>query len=437
MIPYNPSSFDTNKTLLENILELKKWLQAHPSYEVFYSSANGDTSQQQTYNTSTITDPTNLEAGDVVVFANTTLGNVIAVDSDLGTFTCDPCVSFKGPQGATGSTGPQGVSITNVVVDASNHLIISLSDGNTIDAGAIQYSNYIVLTTTSGTLTDAQYNTLLLEDAKLIYQSGTSKAVYSKFYEDNLTLVFQYLFNDIYQKSVVHYFTITKSTKAYLQSYETLNVRVPDNLSTAVGVQSDKIPITDGNGGFQLLNNEGAYNLSTGASAGQVLTADGSGYSAWQSIPAQTPEGTSIKSTGETSGKVLTADGSGGASWQTAGGGQLYQHNICVIRVGQATGFNIQACFILISNSSTLITKNNIITTLTNLGYNNYDKYLVATGIIYDNTDLKQYVVFNARNYNGLGFNCMASDNTQLYATTKTINTSDSALTISDTVITL
>ena len=33
MIPYNPSSFDTNKTLLENILELKKWLQAHPCYD--------------------------------------------------------------------------------------------------------------------------------------------------------------------------------------------------------------------------------------------------------------------------------------------------------------------------------------------------------------------------------------------------------------------
>lgn len=354
MIPYNPSSFDTNKTLLENILELKKWLQAHPCYEVFYSSANGDTSQQQTYNTSTITDPDNLAVGDVVVFANTTLGNVIAVDSDLGTFTCDPCVSFKGPQGATGSTGPQGVSITNVVVDSSNHLIISLSDGNTIDAGAIQYSNYVILTTTSGTLTDAQYNTLLLEDAKLIYQSGTSKAVYSKFYEDNLTIVFQYLFNDIYQKSVVHYFTITKSTKAYSKSYETLNVRVPDNLSTAVGVQSDKIPITDGNGGFQLLNNEGAYNLSTGASAGQVLTADGSGYSSWQSIPAQTPEGTSIKSTGETSGKVLTADGSGGASWQTAGGGgTTYTHYVRIYKNLGTTSPRYEFDIIIVNNSNT------------------------------------------------------------------------------------
>ena len=187
MIPYNPSSFDTNKTLLENILELKKWLQAHPCYEVFYSSANGDTSQQQTYNTSTITDPDNLAVGDVVVFANTTLGNVIAVDSDLGTFTCDPAVSFKGPQGATGSTGATGISITNVVVDASNHLICTLSDGNTIDAGAIQYNNYITLSATSGTLSDDDYNTALLYDSKIIYLSGSSKQVYSKWYEDNST----------------------------------------------------------------------------------------------------------------------------------------------------------------------------------------------------------------------------------------------------------
>ena len=211
MIPYNPSSFDTNKTLLENILELKKWLQAHPSYEVFYSSANGDTSQQQTYNTSTITDPTNLEAGDVVVFANTTLGNVIAVDSDLGTFTCDPAVSFKGPQGATGSTGATGISITNVVVDASNHLICTLSDGNTIDAGAIQYNNYITLSATSGTLSDDDYNTALLEDSKIIYVSGTSKQVYNKWYEDNLTIVFMQIFPNPYLPSVYNTFTITKS----------------------------------------------------------------------------------------------------------------------------------------------------------------------------------------------------------------------------------
>lgn len=52
----------------------------------------------------------------------------------------------QGPTGATGATGatgeqgPQGVSITNVAVTNTNHLIVTLSSGNTIDAGEIQVS---------------------------------------------------------------------------------------------------------------------------------------------------------------------------------------------------------------------------------------------------------------------------------------------------------
>ena len=58
----------------------------------------------------------------------------------------------QGPQGETGATGatgatgpqgetgPQGVSITNVAVTNTNHLIITLSSGSTIDAGEIQVS---------------------------------------------------------------------------------------------------------------------------------------------------------------------------------------------------------------------------------------------------------------------------------------------------------
>lgn len=45
-----------------------------------------------------------------------------------------------GATGATGAQGPQGVSITNVSVNASNHLIVTLSSGSTIDAGEIQVS---------------------------------------------------------------------------------------------------------------------------------------------------------------------------------------------------------------------------------------------------------------------------------------------------------
>ena len=46
----------------------------------------------------------------------------------------------QGPAGADGADGADGVSITNVSVNASNHLIVTLSSGSTIDAGEIQVS---------------------------------------------------------------------------------------------------------------------------------------------------------------------------------------------------------------------------------------------------------------------------------------------------------
>ena len=43
-----------------------------------------------------------------------------------------------GPQGEQGEQGEQGVSVTNVQVNADKHIIVTLSDGSTIDAGAIE-----------------------------------------------------------------------------------------------------------------------------------------------------------------------------------------------------------------------------------------------------------------------------------------------------------
>lgn len=45
-----------------------------------------------------------------------------------------------GQNGTNGTNGTDGVSITNVSVNASNHLIVTLSSGSTIDAGEIQVS---------------------------------------------------------------------------------------------------------------------------------------------------------------------------------------------------------------------------------------------------------------------------------------------------------
>lgn len=45
--------------------------------------------------------------------------------------------NFKGIPSLKGDTGAQGVSVTGSSIDASGHLILTLSDGSTVDAGAL------------------------------------------------------------------------------------------------------------------------------------------------------------------------------------------------------------------------------------------------------------------------------------------------------------
>ena len=299
MIPYNPSSFNSNKTILEQILELKRWLQAHPSYEVFYSSEAGNTSQAITsYDLTAVTDPTNLAVGDIVVFHNSTFGVVTSVDTDNNEFGCDPCISLTGPQGPT---GPQGVSITNVSVSGANHLIITLSNGTTIDAGTIQYDTYISISGSSGTLTDDEYAKALLNDTKIIETIGTSTLIYTKYGETSSTIDYTILIPlDVYPvpTTTVQYITINKSTHVWTRSVE-------------------KIPI-------------GIDNIKSGAYPdGRIIRSNGSGGATWSQIGADSMIGTS------TAGQVLTSDGSYGVSWQTPSGG-LVELEIAYADIGQA-----------------------------------------------------------------------------------------------------
>lgn len=48
-----------------------------------------------------------------------------------------PSVNIKGATGASGATGAAGDSITNVMIDGTGHLIVTLSSGKTIDAGLV------------------------------------------------------------------------------------------------------------------------------------------------------------------------------------------------------------------------------------------------------------------------------------------------------------
>lgn len=79
-------------------------------------------------------------------------GNWFIGDTDTGIHAQGPqgepgatgatgATGSQGPQGETGEQGPQGVSVVGVAVNASNHLIVTLSTGATIDAGEIAVSS--------------------------------------------------------------------------------------------------------------------------------------------------------------------------------------------------------------------------------------------------------------------------------------------------------
>ena len=178
-------------------------------------------------------------------------------------FTEDPehaeyqLTSFTIPAGQDGTNGTDGVSITGATIDASNHLILTLSDGNTIDAGAIPtasgFSNYVEINTTSGTFTNDEYAKLGFNDSVIVYDNGTYKTIYKKKIETSSIIEFESI--DASSRQNLKLIDVNKGTKAF---------------------------------------------SSTGISMITSSTFD---------------SGTA------TSGKVLTANGSGGTSWETAGGG--------------------------------------------------------------------------------------------------------------------
>lgn len=341
MMSYDPSSLNRNKTLLEAIEEVKKFLIANPCYKVFYVNTNylvGTTTYSKTY----IDDADSIAEYDVVFFNNNYYGKVESVGDS--TFTIIGATNFKGDTGtpgtpgtpgADGQDGADGISITNVSIDASNHLICTLSDGTSIDAGEIpSIIHYVQVSNASGTLTDAQYSQLLFRDSIIDYL-GT---ILQKYAEDVNEIIFQCLENDHLDgitKNLVC--TITKSTKAYTIIEE--HLKIADD---------------------------------------------------------------SINSESATSGQVLTADGTGRASWETPSGGSLYYHYIYLSR---STTNIVKVTTCIISPSSTPMTtladlkdyvknKGNIIAT----GYIYTNKSYYATNFYYSSGNDALYV--NGYTYN-------------------------------------
>lgn len=63
------------------------------------------------------------------------------VDTYTITFTDGQTTTFNVTNGQNGTNGTDGISITSVTINASDHLIVTFSNGNTQDAGRIPASN--------------------------------------------------------------------------------------------------------------------------------------------------------------------------------------------------------------------------------------------------------------------------------------------------------
>lgn len=417
-LPYNPSSFATNKTILQAIEELKEYLKNNPCYKVYYVNTPYIVGTY-TYNLSDVDDPDDtMTEYDVVFFTNSYYAKVIVVDTN--TFDIDPAVSFQGP---AGSTGPQGVSITGATIDASNHLIISLSDGNTIDAGLISAPiNITYISGTYGTFTADEYNNIIKADALI------SNA--------NQSIIYRKVSNDIGGGTKLF-------DSIYFLGYSPYHYRIQVSSDRSWNMFSGRFTIT-------------ADNVYQNTASGKVLTTNGNNGASWEDIPSATYGNTvsitatsgtfsdsdfaklgygdstivytdtysvstvyklkletasilefeaidaasrtnlklidvnkstkaysmtaismitssTISSGTATSGKVLTANGSGGCSWETAGGGSgKYAHYVKFNKFD-----NFVLSLVLITNDSAPYTYDTIISAITN----NYSgSYLPVSG---------------------------------------------------------
>ena len=376
MIPYNPSSFDTNKTILEQILELKNWLKEHPSYRIFASSENGNTSMTSTYDLTQVEENADLNVGDVVLFHNGCVGCVSSVDRDNNEFDCNyPCTNIKGPQGPRGYV----TSITNIQVDSNGDLQVTIYNPDTQSSSTYNAGHVVGADGTNGTngvdgasVTNAQIDAS--GDLEItIYDPATSTST--------TTNVGHVVGTDGQGMQVINTTTSTGTLSA-------------SDLAKANGTDDCILIFTDNGVDLtmqRILRDSSnvyfyAYFVDTGKA--QFLMCEVNAVTGAYNIDGgDLPiKASNIDSESATNGQVLIADGSGGASWQNAGGGgsTLYQHNLNLTRsLGTSGGLNIR--LEIITNDPTAFTTSTIVPYIYN---NNINK--MANGVYNNGGTLTQ-----------------------------------------------
>lgn len=140
MNKYVISPLDSNKTILQQLTEIAKYLHDNGIYKIYSFNGNYDNSMD-VYNLSSISNlgDDELTSGDVIVFNNCYYGQITSVGDD--TFTITSATSFKGATGDTGESGQDGQDgedgrgITSITKTSTSGLqdtyTITYSDGTT------------------------------------------------------------------------------------------------------------------------------------------------------------------------------------------------------------------------------------------------------------------------------------------------------------------
>lgn len=127
MISYDISSLDANKTILECLHDIQKYLKQNPIYKVYYANGSYVIGQAQ-YNLSLLgNNQGTIAEGDVVFFNNNYYAKVASVGST--TFSVFPAVAIEGSGGAEIKTMSQleFLNILNVLYDSTEGAHVNLT----------------------------------------------------------------------------------------------------------------------------------------------------------------------------------------------------------------------------------------------------------------------------------------------------------------------
>ena len=295
---------------------------------------------------------------------------VLYTNGSTDTFTVTN--GAQGEAGQDGTDGTDGVGISNVAINNSGALIVTLTSGSDINAG--QVYEILNLTGTSGTLTSAQLD-LAKHENTLIHISGKD-------------YLLQYVSGGAVKLTY-------KGTSADISTLDIETAEVEITVST------------------------GAWVLNTGAIPYVIDVAD------------------RIDTTGATQGQVLTV-GTLGAEWADASGGGKYLHNLRIWRNGIGTGVEFEATAIIVNDSSTKIeTGSGLRSALRGAGFDTYQHYTIASGLTYDHTTSKHYIIVGlyGETSTNITFWSVAEDSTSAYGEAQTVT--QASIGVSDIVTTL